>query len=77
MGGMRAIDITTMYTVEEAARAAGLTRGRICQMLRSGQIHGIKIGRLMWVIPQSEVRKIIHPRKGPGRPRSGSPAVSL
>lgn len=67
---------TRMYTVQEAAEASGLTHGRICQLLRSGEIKGQKVGRLMWLIPESEVRRIAERGGGPGRPRSGTPRLS-
>lgn len=53
-------------TTREAARRLGITRFRVCQMIRAGQLPASKFGR-DWVILESDLRPLEH-RPGPGRP---------
>lgn len=59
-----------LLTVKEAARLIGVTEGRICQLLRSGSMRGIKVNQKAWLVPESEIKKFQTPLKR-GRPRSG------
>jgi len=58
-----------LYTVSETAEILGVTEGRVRQLLLSGQMSGMKFGRAMWTIPESELDKFREPSKV-GRPRS-------
>jgi len=60
-----------LLTVREVCEMLGVTHGRVCQLLRSGEMKGTKIGRLMWLIPESEAKKFLEP-SSVGRPRSGA-----
>ena len=62
-----------LLTVREVCHLTGLTHGRVCQLLRSGQMKGTKIGRLMWLIPENEAKKFVDPTPV-GRPRRGESA---
>jgi len=56
-------------TTREAAAKAGVTKGRICQLIWSGEIEAKRVGTI-WLIPENQVEKIkIRPTKV-GRPRS-------
>jgi excisionase family DNA binding protein len=45
-------------STEEAAEVLGLTDGRIRQMLRAGELIGVKLGRRSWAIPSSEIDRV-------------------
>lgn|GEM_PF-1145471 len=61
-------------TTEEAARSIGVTRYRVWQWIKSGQMRAQRAGTL-WLIPEDEVAKFtVRPTKV-GRPRSGSAQV--
>lgn len=58
------------HTVTEAAQVLGVTEGYICRLLRDGDIAGIRVGKLTWLIPVDQVRER---KKNPppmGRPKS-------
>lgn len=58
-----------LLSTREAAKKVGLTKGRICQLIRSGTISAFRAGNV-WLIPEKELEKI--KSKPPvGRPRSG------
>jgi excisionase family DNA binding protein len=59
-----------LLTVTEAARLAGLTDGRVRQLLRAGAIKGIKASPVLWLIPAEEAEKLKVPSQF-GRPRRG------
>jgi len=42
-----------LMTVKQAAQERGVTTGRIRQMLRAGQLGGVKVGDV-WLIPRKE-----------------------
>ena len=42
-----------LMTVKQAAQERGVTTGRIRQMLRAGQLGGVKVGDV-WLIPKKE-----------------------
>jgi len=58
-------------STDEAARILGMTPGRVCQLLRAGEMQGQKIGRRVWVIPRAEVERIKRIPQKVGRPRIG------
>jgi len=60
------------WTVAEAAEAIGVTTGRIRQMLRAGNIDGIKMGPRMWIIGNSEIQRVCELPRRKGRRRVSS-----
>jgi len=58
-----------LLTASEAADLLGMTHGRVCQLLRAGLMKGHKVGRLVWLIPESEAKKFVE-KPTVGRPRS-------
>jgi excisionase family DNA binding protein len=63
-----------MLTIPEMAARAGMTPGRVRQLLYHGQLSGVKVSRKLWLIPESEFDKISTPART-GRPRKGSQQV--
>ncbi len=45
-------------TLSEASEVVGLTTGRLRQLLRAGEIKGMKAGPRAWLIPEKEVLKL-------------------
>ncbi len=62
---------TDWLTPEEVAEMCGMTHGRVCQLLRSGEMKGKQGRGRMWAIQRREAEKF---REQPttGRPRNGS-----
>jgi hypothetical protein len=60
-----------MLTVPEMAARAGMTPGRLCQLIAEGKIAGVRVSKKMWLVPESEFEKIAAPART-GRPRKGS-----
>ena len=56
------------FTVTEAARKAGCTVSYVRRLLRSGAIEGQKLGSWLWILEESEIRKL---RKSLGIRSSG------
>lgn len=65
---------TDKLTVEEVAELCGLTHGRVCQLLRSGEMKGEKFANVVWQIERREADKFRNRTTGKGRPRGGSAA---
>ena len=59
------------FTVSDAAIAAGLTTGRVRQMVRDGIIKTVPVDGRSYLIPEHEVRRISKP-SDTGRPRSNA-----
>lgn len=51
------------YGTKEAARELQRTEGRIRQMVRSEEIKAVCISPNVWLIPASEVRRILRSRR--------------
>lgn len=66
-----AIDPSKLCSVTECARIAGLTTGRIRQLLLSGELPGEKLGTTVWMIERAEAEKLAKTKPGVGRPRTG------
>lgn len=47
-----------LYTVEQAGRILGCSRGKVYNMLRGGEIRSVKIGKLRR-IPASAINEVI------------------
>ena len=58
--------------VTDAARAVGVTVGRIRQLIANNTIKAEKVNNWAYAIPRSELKKIAKPA-AVGRPRSGKP----
>lgn len=58
--------------VSEAAKVAGLTVGRVYQLLRSGEMKGTRWGSF-WQVSEKEAKKFSKPAKT-GRPRKAKPS---
>lgn len=57
-------------TVSEASAALGVTEGYIYHLLNDGRLAGIRVGKLLWLIPAEQIRER---KKNPppmGRPKS-------
>lgn len=39
------------YTVAEACEVLGLTRQRVCAIIKSGQLKAEKVHNMLWIIP--------------------------
>lgn len=63
-----------MLTTEEVAELCGLTHGRVCQLLRSGEMKGNKFAGVVWQIERKEADKFVKQPEGKGRPRGGHAA---
>jgi len=59
-----------LVTVKEAAQLAGMTEGRIYQLLSAGEVNGIKLHGKAWLIPLSEAARLRDSESRVGRPRS-------
>jgi len=51
-----------MYSVSETSQVTGMTQPRLMRRIRNGSIEAQKIG-WVWVIPKSEVDKVIEEMK--------------
>ncbi len=71
-GKMKMLESTVRYlTVPEVAARFGMTTGRVHQLLKDGEIVGMKHGR-DWAIPETEIARYNAKPKDPrGRPRGG------
>lgn len=58
-------------SVEEAAAQLGCTPGRVRQLLRSGELQGIKLHARAWLIDAKIVAKAASIPQERGRPRIG------
>jgi excisionase family DNA binding protein len=63
-------DISKVKVVgtQDAAKRLGISPTRIATMIRTGLIKAEKIGR-SWVIEESEIERVMHLKRPPGRPR--------
>jgi len=59
-----------ILTTTAAAKALGLTPGRVRQMIRAGQLPAVKAGR-DWLIEKTNL-KLVETRRRRGRPRKGA-----
>ncbi len=57
------------YSVREAARALGVSRGRIHQFVCEGRLRGERIGNVV-VFRESEIERFRRIPRNPGRPKS-------
>lgn len=64
-------DHVPLWSVARAAAEAGITSGRVRQLLAAGQIHAIRLDR--WYIDGNDMRRWIETRR-PGRPRKADQA---
>ena len=60
---------TDKLSVVEVAELTGMTHGRVCQLLRSGEMKGIKFRGVLWEIERREAEKFMEQPNGGGRPR--------
>lgn len=58
-------------SVDEVAELCGMTHGRVCQLLRSGEMKGTKLRGIIWQIIRREAEKFKVRPEGKGRPRIG------
>ena len=62
---------TDLLSADEVAELCGMTRGRVCQLLQSGQMKGEKYRKIIWQVERQEAERFLDRPDGPGRPRSG------
>ena len=62
---------TDLLSADEVAELCGITRGRVCQLLQSGEMKGEKFRGIVWQIERREAERFTQRPKGPGRPRLG------
>jgi len=66
-------EVEMHYTTEQVAEKLHVTTERVRRWLRSGRIHGVKLGVLgtqqeEWRVPASELRRLLAmPRRRSGR----------
>lgn len=63
---------TDLLSADEVAELCGLTRGRVSQLLISGEMKGKKLRNLFWQVERREAEKFVSQPDGPGRPRNGA-----
>jgi hypothetical protein len=63
---------TDLLTAYEVAELCGMTHGRVCQLLQSGQMKGSKLRKIWWQVERREAAKFASRPEGPGRPRIAS-----
>lgn len=63
---------TEVLSVNDAAEIAGVTVGRIRQLLISEEILGWKLNGRAWVVDKKSLMKYTKNVSSTGRPRSGS-----
>ena len=63
---------TDLLSADEVAELCGMTRGRVSQLLISGEMRGTKMRNLFWQVERREAEKFMEQPGGGGRPRSGS-----
>lgn len=62
---------SNLITVEKAAKALGVTTGRIRQMLRAEILEGQKINERAWIVDPDSLKKAEKIEQTVGRPRNG------
>lgn len=62
---------TDMLTAAEVAELCGMTHGRVCQLLQSGEMKGEKFRGILWQVQRREAEKFASKPEGKGRPRVG------
>ncbi len=62
---------TDMLSADEVAELCGMTHGRVCQLLQSGEMAGTKFRDIVWQIERREAERFLNQPDGGGRPRSG------
>lgn len=62
---------TEVIGVPEAAKIAGVTEGRIRQLLISQEILGMKLHGRAWIVDKKSLMKYANNVPDTGRPRSG------
>lgn len=60
-----------LLNVREAAAVIGVTTGRVRQMLREGELIGIKANERAWLVRREEAKRKADEEQKTGRPRSG------
>lgn len=60
---------TDQLSVDEVAELCGMTHGRVCQLLRAGEMKGTKRRGGIWEIERREADKFKKQPQGKGRPR--------
>lgn len=60
---------TDKLSADEVAQLCGMTHGRVCQLLQSGEMKGTQGRGRIWQIERREAEKFKQRPEGPGRPR--------
>jgi hypothetical protein len=63
---------TDMLSAHEVAELCGMTHGRVCQLLQSGEMKGTQGRGRIWQVQRREAEKFANRPEGPGRPRIAS-----
>jgi excisionase family DNA binding protein len=60
--------VSGWITTDEAARILGYSgTGPVGRLIRAGQLHGVKSGRLSWVVKETDVQALAAARRTAGR----------
>lgn len=63
--------VKNLLSVEEAANVIGCTEGRVRQLLRSGELKGVKLNERAWAVYAEAAEKMADNPATVGRPRVG------
>jgi len=63
------VAVKNLLSTKEAAEVIGCTEGRVCQLLRSGDLAGEKINERAWVVHRESAEKYAKRPQHTGRPR--------
>lgn len=67
------LDVTKLsgvyMTVSEVSEYVPITAGRVAQMLRAGDLRGIKVSPKLWLIHKDEADRVKNMKHNCGRPR--------
>ncbi len=73
-GEVAGAPLAGLFTVAEAAAALGYSPSQLRRRLAAGEIHGVRAGARLWLVPTAEVDRLR--RRGrlraPKRPRASS-----
>jgi len=60
--------VAEVMTTAEVAKAGGVSRGRVLQLIHEGRLDAVKRDR-EWLVYEASVLRWLRTRRGPGRPR--------
>jgi len=63
--------VAEVMTTTEVAKAGGVSRTRVLQLIHEGRLEAVKRDR-QWLVYEVSVRRWLRTRQGPGRPPKGT-----